>query len=273
MFKFEKKVAVVTGAGSGIGRSICMNLAKRGCLVIAGDISAEKALETANLSENIEAKTIDVADRQQVFDLAKSVHEQHGQIDMMFNNAGVTISDSAADISYEDFKWLLDINFWGVVHGSQAFLPYLKQSKESFLINLSSVFGLVGIPGQAAYCASKFAVRGFTESLRLELSDTNVTTICVHPGGIKTDIARNAKFNRGALGAENHEELIKNFDTLAITSPEQAATKIINAIIKKQERPRIGIDAKLMDYVQRVMPASYYSLLGMLVKPRSKRQS
>lgn len=184
--------------------------------------------------------------------------------DLLINNAGVTVAQTAEHTSYEDFEWLMGINFWGVVHGSRAFLPMLRAAGQSALVNVSSVFGLIAWPSQSAYNASKFAVRGYTECLRHELAGTGVQVICVHPGGVRTNIARDARFHTDDLGRTDAARFAAQFEKLARTSPQQAAAAIIRGIERGEPRILIGADAQLIDRVQRLMPTRYMDVLGRL---------
>lgn len=201
MKSFKNKVAAVTGAGSGIGQAIAIALAKQGCHLALSDISEAGLAKTVELltpySVKVTTQKVDVAKRDEVATWAKAVVNEHGQVNLIFNNAGVAIGSTAEGVSYEDLEWLIGINFWGVVYGTKEFLPYLKQSGDGHIINISSMFGLTAQPTQSAYNASKFAVRGFTESLRqeLDLQNAGVSATCVHPGGIRTNIAKAARMN------------------------------------------------------------------------------
>ncbi|KRI45180.1 short-chain dehydrogenase, partial [Acinetobacter baumannii] len=201
MKSFKNKVAAVTGAGSGIGQAIAIALAKQGCHLALSDFSETGLAKTVELlapySVKVTTQKVDVAKRDEVATWAKAVVDEHGQVNLIFNNAGVAIGSTAEGVSYEDLEWLIGINFWGVVYGTKEFLPYLKQSGDGHIINISSMFGLTAQPTQSAYNASKFAVRGFTESLRQELDMQNagVSATCVHPGGIRTNIAKAARMN------------------------------------------------------------------------------
>lgn len=264
------KVAVITGAGSGIGRALAQALAKEGCDLALADINEDNlhmlAQELQHPERKISCHRLDVADRQAVFAFAEQVLEQHGSAYLIINNAGVAVSQSIAELSYQDFEWLMNINFWGVVHGSKAFLPHLLANNSGHIVNLSSIFGILSMPSQGAYNASKFAVRGFTEALRQELCRTGVSASCVHPGGIKTNIARAARFYRGIDGQQDAERAAQSFDKLARTTPEQAAAIIIKGIKAKRPRILIGQDAHLLDWIQRLLPAAYPKLLAKLLK-------
>jgi butyryl-CoA dehydrogenase len=258
------RVAAITGAGSGIGRALATDLAGRGTHVALSDIDEVGLAETVGLCEGrgvkVTSQRLDVADRAAVEAWAQQVVDDHGKVNLIFNNAGVALGATVEGESYDDFHWLMDINFWGVVHGTKAFLPHLKASGEGHVVNISSVFGLVSIPAQSAYNAAKFAVRGFTDSLRMELEieGAPVSATTIHPGGIKTNIARSARFDEsmtevgGAVDATPDE-----FDKIAMTTPEKAARQILTAVERDRRRALIGPDAKVFDLVSR-LPAGVY---------------
>jgi butyryl-CoA dehydrogenase len=256
---FNGKVAAITGAGSGIGRALAQDLARRGTHLALSDIDEVGLAETVALCEGhgvkVTSQRVDVADRSAVFAWADQVVADHGKVNLIFNNAGVALSATIEAMSYEDFEWLMNINFWGVVHGTKAFLPHLEASGEGHVVNLSSVFGLLSIPSQSAYNAAKFGVRGFTDALRIELdlSDCNVSSTTVHPGGIKTNIARNGRMDASVAALSGglqraHEE----FDKVAMTSPEKAARQILAAVERNRRRALIGPDAKVLDLISRL---------------------
>jgi butyryl-CoA dehydrogenase len=206
----------------------------------------------------VTATTVDVSDREAVFAWAADVLAEHGAVHLVVNNAGVALTATVDQMTEEDARWLVDINLWGVVHGTQAFLPHLLEARTGHVVNVSSVFGLVGIPTQSAYCAAKFAVRGFTDSLRVELEAgrTGVSCTTVHPGGIRTNIARNARTHASADAiAGARDEMVRNFDRAARTSPERAATRILDAVERDRRRLLIGPDARIFEVVAR-LPAA-----------------
>jgi NAD(P)-dependent dehydrogenase (short-subunit alcohol dehydrogenase family) len=270
MRDFAAKTVVVTGAASGIGRALAIQFAKKGAFVSISDVDEKGLLETQHAIEQEGGRSIwsivDVSDRASVYRYAEHVHKQYERVDIVINNAGVDVSENIEDLSYEDFEWVMNINFWGVVYGTKAFLPFLKQSQEAYVVNISSLFGLVSFPTQGAYNASKFAVRGFTEALRYELADSSVTPVCVHPGGIDTNIVRNARFYKAGDGSTSHEAAIRDFNKIAKTTADDAATQIMQAILKGNRRLLIGSDAKVFDLVQRFLPSSYDRLVGFLLK-------
>jgi len=261
---FTGRVAAITGAGSGIGRALATELARRGAYLALSDIDdaglAETVWRCEEFGVKITSQHLDVAVRSDVEAWADAVVADHGTVNLIFNNAGVALGATVESMSYEDFEWLMNINFWGVVYGTKAFLPYLKASGEGHIVNLSSVFGLISVPSQSAYNAAKFAVRGFTDTLRMELeierAPVSVTT--VHPGGIKTNIARNARMDPSVTEiAGDAERALADFERLFITSPEKAARQILSAVRHDRRRTLIGPDAKVIDLVSR-LPASLY---------------
>ncbi|MGH8561344.1 MAG: SDR family NAD(P)-dependent oxidoreductase, partial [Nevskiales bacterium] len=266
MKDFKNKVAAITGAGSGMGRELAVELAQRGCHVAISDVNEKGLAETAELAKQHGVKVtttkLDVASKDAVYAWAEQVAKDHGKVNLIFNNAGVALGATVEGMKYEDFNWLFNINFWGVVYGTKAFLPHLKAAGEGHIINTSSVFGLVGIPSQSAYNAAKFAVRGFTESLRQELDmmDCGLSATSVHPGGIKTNIARRARVTE-RTGSPSREDMNARFDELARTTPEAAARTILRGEKRRARRVLIGPDAHVIDAVQRLLPASYQALL------------
>ena len=272
MKELNNKVAAVTGAASGIGQMLAVNLAGKGCAVAISDIDMNGLEKTAALVEKkngtISIHQVDVADRSQVEKYAADVVKQHGRIDMIINNAGVAVAESVDDVSYEDFEWLMGINFWGVVYGCKAFLPYLKKQPEGHIVNISSVNGFITWPNHAPYCASKFAVKGFTETLWQELRKTNIRVSCVHPGGIKTNIARNTRFYKSPGNQLSHEQAVKAFDKMVNTSADKAAEIIISGILKNKRRILVGADAYVLDGLTRMLPKGFVRLMAAVVGRR-----
>lgn len=276
MKSFRSKVAAITGAGSGIGRATALALASEGCHLAISDINEKGLNETAELLSGcgiqVTTHLLDVADKEAVHQFADDVVAAHGKVNIIMNNAGVGLGETVEGMEYENFEWLMNINFWGVVYGTKAFLPYLRAAEDGHIINISSVFGLIGVPTQSAYNAAKFAVRGFTESLREELmiDGGNVSASCVHPGGIKTNIARSSRTgDMGTLTPSSHDAASDNFDKLAKTSPEAAAKIILDGVRKNRRRILIGADAVIIDGMQRLLPTSYQKILEFGAK-RSK---
>jgi len=272
MKTFLDKVAVVTGAGSGIGQALAIELAKAGAQIALSDINQDGLNNTVEKIQSIAPNTqmhiyqLDVADQAAVGEYAKIVHEQFGQIDLLINNAGVALSYLIDQVQREDFQWLMNINFWGVVNGCEAFLPMLKQSVDAHIVNISSIFGIVSVPKQGPYNAAKFAVRGYSECLHQEMNlmHPNVKVSTVHPGGIATDIARNARVSSD----ENKEELAASFDKLARTSPEKAAKTILEGVQKNKARILIGADAHFLSIISRVLGAGYMRIVQSIAKKK-----
>jgi len=268
MKNLQAKIAVVTGAGSGIGRALALNLADEGCDLAIADINTKNLQDTAELLDQKNCRyslhTVDVADRKNYPKFVSAVLEQHQHVDLVINNAGVSHTDTVEDTLYEDFDWIMGINFWGMVYGSKEFLPHLKTRPEAHIVNLSSVFGVIGVPTQATYNATKFGIRGFTEALRQELRPTSVNVTCVHPGGIRTNIVRNSRTYKGPDGLEIDQELmVKLFDRITPTSPDKAAKTIINGIKKNKRKVLIGADAKVISIMQWLMPTRYEDIMGI----------
>ena len=265
MRKLQGKVAVVTGAGSGIGKALALQLAAKGVVLAITDYNEETLEETFQQIEQMQPNSIksifDVSDKTAFQNFAQQVIAHFGRVDIVINNAGVALGKyTVEELSYDDFEWIVGINFWGMVYGTKEFLTILKLQPEATIVNVSSLFGLIGVKYQAAYCTTKFAIRGFTESLRQELENTQVNVIAVHPGGIKTNIAKSARFHDQAA----KEKLAINFDKAAKTSADSAAQQIITAIQKKRKRVLIGLDAKFMDKVVRIFPEGYAKLVKMI---------
>ncbi|MFE8071744.1 SDR family NAD(P)-dependent oxidoreductase [Marinobacteraceae bacterium S3BR75-40.1] len=283
MKNFNNKVAAITGAASGIGRALALNLAGQGCDLAISDINAAELDVTASQARKkgvkVTTQVLDVADRDAVHAWADQVVKDHGRVNMIFNNAGVAQSGSVEGTSYEDYDWIFDINFRGVLYGTKAFLPYLKKAKGGgHIINVSSVFGLFSQPGMSAYNATKFAVRGFTESLRqeLDLKQENVSATCVHPGGIKTNIAKNARMSPDMaelLGRPNDADALRQefADQLFRTTPESAAEQILKAVQHDERRVLVGTDAKAIDTMQRLLPTAYQRLVTFAIRRASKQ--
>ena len=263
MRSFKDKVAAVTGAASGMGRALAIELAGRGCEVALCDVDESGLEQTVALCRplgvRVTARRVDVAERQAVYAWAESVAREHGRVNLIFNNAGVGLACALESVSYEDFEWIMGVNFWGVVHGTKAFLPHLRASGEGHVVNTSSVFGLAAVPANGAYNATKFAVRGFTEALRqeLELTGAPVSATCVHPGGIKTNIVRTARISPSVkdLRKIDEEKARKRFERLFITSAEQAARTILRAVERNRRRVLVGPDAFMIDLIVRLFPA------------------
>jgi len=270
MKEFKGRVAAVTGAASGIGRALAKDLARRGAHLALADIDdvglAETVAQCEGLGVKITSQHLDVADRQAVYAWADRVVADHGAVNLVVNNAGVAMLGAMVEsMSYQDFEWLMNINFWGVVYGTKAFLPHLKASGEGHIVNVSSAFGLISFPSQSAYNAAKFAVRGFTDSLRMELEieKASVSVTTVHPGGIKTNIVRNARIDPASVSeiGGDVEKARRDAERPFITSPQKAARQILAAVQRDRRRALIGPDAKVIDFVSRLPAALYQTLL------------
>ena len=265
MKDFKDKVAAITGAGSGMGRELAVELAARGCHLALSDVNEKGLAETAGLVQGagvkVTAQKLDVADRAGMYAWADKVVADHGKANLIFNNAGVALGSTVEATKYEDFEWLMGINFWGVVYGTKAFLPHLKASGEGHVINTSSLFGIVAAPLNSCYNASKFAVRGFTECLReeLDLFPCGVSATSVHPGGIQTNIARAARRDASMAAATgvDPEAAMKQFEKNFITTANKAARIIIGAVENNRRRVLVGPDAKIVDLLQRLAPEAY----------------
>src|SRR4051812_12673047 len=263
------QTAVITGAGSGMGRALAQRLSRLGSPVAIFDADEEALRETESLlSGPVLARVLDVRDRQGQFAFAAEVREwAPARIGAVFNNAGVALSQTVAEAAPEDDEWLMAINLDGVIHGTRAYLPILLEQDSGTIVNTSSVFGLAGIPTQSAYCASKFAVRGFTESLRHELRGSGVHAITVHPGGIKTNIARSGRMKADPLGeGRTQDELVREFEQVTRTTPEKAAETIHKGVDAGKARILIGGDAYMFDALTRITPTHYYTVLEGVMK-------
>ena len=271
---FAGKVAVITGAGSGIGQALALELGRSGAKLAISDVNLDGLAETEQqlkaIGVEVKADRLDVTEREAFLLYADAVKEHFGKVNQIYNNAGIAYTGDIEVTPFKDIERVMDVDYWGVVNGTKAFLPHLIASGDGHVINVSSVFGLFSMPGQAAYNAAKFAVRGFTEALRQEmmLARHPVAVTTVHPGGIKTAIARNATAAEGF----DTEKLAKMFDKrLARTSPERAARIILEAVRKKHARVLVGPDAKILDIVVRLTGSGYqrlFSNVTRLVMPR-----
>lgn len=268
MTHFTGKVAVVTGAGSGIGRALSVELARRGAKLAICDVDTIGLAETEALVKaegaDVKADHLDVSQRELVLAYADGVAEHFGKVNLVFNNAGIAFTGTVEQMSFKDMDRVMDVDFWGVVSGTKAFLPHLVESGDGHIINISSVFGLFSVPTQSAYNAAKFAVRGFTESLRQEmiLNKRPVKVLCVHPGGIKTNIANKAEQVEG----RDHDHLAQQFDKLARTSPAKAANVILKAVEKNKARVLIGADAWVLDKLVRGTGPGYARIVAAVSK-------
>ena len=271
MENLSGRVAAITGTASGIGKATAILLAREGCSCAISDIKEEGLRETEQeiraIGAPVHATVLDVADRDALYAWADHVYREFGKVNIIVNNAGVALGAYIEDMTYEDLEWLLGINLFGMIYGTKAFLPYLKKADAGHIVNISSVCGFVATPTQSAYTTAKFAIKGFTECLRLELEldEADVSCTVVHPGGIQTNIARDARVSEKILeetGAKK-EDISRNFDRMAMTSPEKAAEKIVNGIKKNKHRVLIGPDAYFIDIFQRLLPVGYLKLLSL----------
>lgn len=275
MKDFRNKVAAITGAASGMGRTLALELARRGCHLSLSDVNERGLAETASMAVALGVKVttakVNVADFEAMTAWADDTARTHGKVNLVFNNAGVALGAFCESVSRKDFEWIMGINFWGVVNGTQAFLPHLKRAGEGHIVNTSSLFGLLATPTQGTYNASKFAVRGYTEALRQELDmmKCGVSATCVHPGGIRTNIARDAKMDASidkATGGKSEVARAKFDKLLNATSAESAALQILRAVEGNQRRVLVGMDAKFLDKLVRVLGSAYQPLTTFFAK-------
>ncbi|MBV8069127.1 MAG: SDR family NAD(P)-dependent oxidoreductase [Acidobacteriaceae bacterium] len=269
-FAFRDGVAVITGAAGGIGGALAIALAKRGCHLALvdrqplGPVAKSAAAAGVRVSEHV----FDIGDEAAIADLPDVVLREHERVTLLINNAGVALAGSFEQIILEDFEWLMTVNFWGTVRMTKAFLPALKRQEAAQIVNLSSIFGIFAPPGQCAYAASKFAVRGFSEALRheLEAEGSPVRVSLVHPGGVRTSIARNARLSPG-MDRERAAERIGEFEKRLKLQPEKAAARIVQGIERREPRILVGSDAVLLDKLQRLLPVRYWGLIRGRMTP------
>ncbi len=258
-------------------QALAINLAQQGCHLALADINQQGLAETVERLGSYGVKTtqqmIDVSDKDAVYKWAERCVAEHSKVNFIFNNAGVALSGTVSSTSTDDYQWIMNINFWGVLYGTKAFLPYLEKSGQGHVINLSSISGLTAQPLMSGYNASKFAVRGFTESLRQDLLITGSQTVssCVHPGGIKTNIAKSSRMDSSVaeVTGSNREESIEEFEKLFFLTPDKAAKIILKGVSKKRARILIGTDARFFDYIVRLLPSAYQRLFAGIVKWQS----
>ncbi|MDA8789439.1 SDR family NAD(P)-dependent oxidoreductase [Pseudomonadales bacterium] len=270
MKNLRGKVVALTGAASGIGRCLAIQLAEKGCHLALADVDQKGLEQTMTMlpgNTNKSLHIVDVANKERVYEWADEVVAEHGHVDVIINNAGVASTASIEDISYDDFNWVFDIVFYGVLYGSKAFLPYLKERPEANIVNISSVNGFFPFPNNGPYNAAKHAVKGLNQTLMQELRKTNVKITSVHPGGIKTNIVRNSRFLDEAI---NKERQIKDFDKIAGTSAEKAASIIIGGLEKNRKRQLVGNDAVVIDLMVRMFPQKFSDLVGIALAPKEK---
>ena len=278
MKDFKNKVAAITGAASGMGRTLALDLASRGCHLVLSVVNeaglAETAAMAGKLGVRVTTARLDVAKREAMFAWADQVVADHGKVNLIFNNAGVALSSTIEGMEDDELAWIMNINFWGVVHGTRAFLPHLARQRAAHIVNLSSIFGIIAPPGQSAYAAAKFAVRGFSESLRHELATANspIRLSVVHPGGVATAIARNARAGHGMTDNARRVQAIERFERLARTTPREAAQRIIQGIERNEPRILIGGDARIMDLLQRFMPGTYWKVMAKRLEKAAAKQ-
>lgn len=273
MKSFNESVAAITGAGSGIGQALALNLAAQGAHLAISDINQAGLDATLDLLKDsgvkVTSQILDVSKKEDVAAWAQKVQADHGKVNLIFNNAGVALGATVEGATYEEYEWMMSINFWGVVYGTKEFLPLIKQAGEGCVINISSIFGITAQPSQSAYNAAKFAVRGFTESLRqeLDIQGGNVTALCVHPGGIKTNIANSARQSDSlkSLGLDPKKGTEK-FNKMLRKPPSEAASDILDAVKKNKRRVLVGNDAKAMDALQRILPTGYQRIFSKAIK-------
>lgn len=262
--KISGRTAVISGAGSGMGRSLARRLSAHNCPVAISDIDEQGLAETeASLSGPALSRVLDVRDAEAQLSFAKEVHEwTPTKIGAVFNNAGVVLAATVLDGDPVDDEWLWDIDFHGVVNGTRAFLPLLVEQGEGVIVNTSSVYGLAAMPNQSAYCAAKFAVRGFTDSLRHELKGTGVSAINVFPGGVNTNIVRNARFKEGPDGLGfTRDQMVKDFTAVSLTQPDKAAEIIHHGVEAGRSRILVGPDAYVLDLLTRLAPTHYMDVM------------
>jgi NADP-dependent 3-hydroxy acid dehydrogenase YdfG len=264
MKTLSDKVVVITGAASGIGRALAVRFAAEGARLALIDHDEAGLDETGRRclgAGAIDLRAADVTARDAVDQAALAIVSRFGGVDIVVNNAGVSSAGMIGEIGYDTLRWTMEVNFWGVVHGTMAFLPHLRARPEAHLVNVSSVYGLIGVPAQAAYCASKFAVRGFTEAVRQDLRGTGVAVSVVFPGGVRTAIAANSRLDFN-LPADEKQRMRKAFEAEARTAPEAAAEAIVRGIRRKAPRILIGSDATAIDLLARLRPATYDSTVA-----------
>lgn len=266
------RTAVISGAGSGIGRALAQQLSARGCPVAVTDWDETGLAETvASLGGRVLSRVLDVRDRDAQLAWADEVVAWSDKpIGAVFNNAGVVVAQWAAEADYEDDKWLMDINFWGVVHGTRSFLPHLLAQGSGAVVNVSSILGITAFPTQSAYCAAKFAVRGYTEAVRQELHGTGVAAMTVHPGGVSTPITRRGRVNADPLGSADLEDFHRDFELVARLSPEKAAAIIIRGVEHGNPKILVGLDAHAINLGVALLPTSYYQVIRPFM-PVSRR--
>jgi NAD(P)-dependent dehydrogenase (short-subunit alcohol dehydrogenase family) len=271
MRTLRDRVAVVTGAASGIGRALALALARKGAHLALVDVDDGGLVESADrvgaMGRRVSTHVVDVASRIAMAALPEAVLAAHGHVHVLVNNAGVALDGTFEELPLDDIAWLLGVNLWGVIHGCHAFLPHLRREEEAHIVNVSSVFGIVGMPENSAYCASKFAVRGLSESLWVELARSGIGLTCVHPGGVKTGIARRARLR----DERRRAVMVAEFERVARMTPEYAADRIVTAIGRGSARLRLGAETYLMDWAKRVAPVgTQRALVGVYRRVKAR---
>lgn len=266
--RFEGRTALVTGAASGIGRALALALARQGAHLALVDVDADGLAETsrqAGSGARVSLHRADLADAEAIAALPEAVAREHPGIDLLFNVAGVAVGGTFEKVEEGDFDWLMAVNFFGTVRATRAFLPVLRRAPEARIVNISSIYGIVPPPGQAAYSASKFAVRGFSHALRNELRGTNVGVSVVHPGGVATAIADSARTPAGADAAEIARQRAATKRLLRMP-PEQAADIVLKGVARRRARILVGTDARIAAALERLMPVSHVQVLEWLTR-------
>lgn len=278
--RIKGQSVVITGAASGIGEALALELAARGARLLLADINADGLERVAAAARKVGAichvRLVDTGCEEALFELASHALDTLGGTDILINNAGVGLVAPVQSMQLADAQWLMNINFWGVVHGCRAFLPQLRSRPDAVVVNLSSIFAMVSLPTQSMYNASKAAVRAFSDGLRLELAGTTVGVLCVHPGGIRTEIANNSRVGDVSMIANTPQEMRKTFSRLAMTTPEQTALSIVKAIEIRQSRLLVGSDAWVMDWMSRLFPArasGWSHAFGQWLRARAQARS
>lgn len=280
MTAIRGSAAVITGAASGIGRAMALELAARGCDVAVADMdesglaSVAAEIQRAHQSK-VSVHRVDVSKPEQIEELASAAIAAHPGLNIVMNNAGVALFGQFHEIDQAQLEWLMNINFWGVVHGTRAFLPHLQRQREAHIINVSSIFGIVAPPGQTAYSAAKFAVRGFSESLRHELQTNNspVRLSVVHPGGVATNIVNSSRVGVAMTDNQRRSEAIDRFNQVPKKTPQEAAQRIVRGIEKNEPRILIGGDAWRMDLLQRLKPGTYWATMARRIAKMARPQT
>lgn len=274
MKNLDGKVVALTGAASGIGRSLAIKLAGQGSLLAISDIDRQGLDETLSLLPSgsaVRSDIVNVANREEVYDWAKRVVDHFGHVDCIINNAGVASAMSIEDISYDVFEWVFNIDFYGVLYGTKAFLPYLKKRSEANIVNISSVNAFFPFPKNGPYNCAKHAVKALNQTLQQELRKTSINVTSVHPGGIKTNIVSNSIFADDDSSSDMAQDRIDKFANIALTTPERAADKIIKGIKRNRKRQLVGIDAVVIDFLCRLMPQSFSTFIGLALEDKESK--